>query len=85
MLAKPVITLGRLRIDWKGLGYLTSIASVFFLGAIAWVKMNAPWWYYPILIFGMATSIVGMGFRYKAHLDEQRQIRDAQAKAEKRG
>jgi hypothetical protein len=84
MLAKPVITLGRLRIDWKGLGYLTSIVSVFFLGAIAWVKMNAPWWYYPALIFGMATSIIGMGLRYKAHLDEQRQIRETQAKADKR-
>ena len=25
-------------IDWEGLGYLTSIVSVFFLGAIAWPK-----------------------------------------------
>ena len=33
-LTKPVI----MGIDWKGLGYLTSIASVFFLGAVAIVS-----------------------------------------------
>ena len=71
-------------IDWKGLGYLVSIASVFFLGAIAWPKSGDPWWHLPVLLAGMATSIVGMGFRYKAHLDEQREIRKAEAKAERR-
>ena len=84
MLAKPVITLGRLRIDWKGLGYLTSIVSVFFLGAIAWPKPDDPSWHTLALIIGMATSIVGMGFRYKAHLDEQSEIRKAEAKADGR-
>jgi hypothetical protein len=69
-------------IDWKGLGYLISIASVFFLGAAAWQKPNAPWWYYPALVLGMATSIVGMACRYKAHLDEKAEIRKAEAKAE---
>ena len=69
-------------VDWKGLGYLTSIASVLFLGAVAWVKDNAPWWYYPALIIGMATSVFGMGFRYKSHLDQQREIKKAQAEAE---
>ena len=73
-----------LGIDWKGLGYLTSIASVFFLGAIAWPKTGDPGWYVPVLIAGMATSIIGMGFRYKAHLDEQREIRKAKAEAERR-
>jgi hypothetical protein len=68
-------------IDWKGVGYLISIVSVFFLGAIAWPKPGAPWWHLPALIFGMATSIVGMACRYKAHLDEQREIRKAQAEA----
>ncbi|MFL6759351.1 hypothetical protein [Sphingomonas sp.] len=68
-------------IDWKGVGYLISIVSVFFLGAIAWPKPGAPWWHLPALIFGMAASIVGMACRYKAHLDEQREIRKAQAEA----
>jgi hypothetical protein len=69
-------------IDWKGLGYLVSIVSVFFLGAIAWPKPDAPWWHLPVLIAGMATSIIGMGFRYKAHLDEKREIARAEAKAD---
>jgi hypothetical protein len=30
----------------------------------------------------MATSVVGMGFRYKAHLDQKREIRKAKAEAE---
>lgn len=68
-------------IDWKGLGYLISITSVLFLGAVAWQKENPPWWYYPALIIGMATSIIGMGCRYKAHLDEQREIKKAEAEA----
>ena len=67
--------------DWKALGYLTSIVSVFFLGAAAWQKEHPPWWFHPALIIGMATSILGMGFRYKSHLDEQRQIRNAEASA----
>jgi hypothetical protein len=71
-------------LDWKGLGYLISIASVFFLGAIAWPKSGDPLWHLPALIVGMATSIVGMGCRYKAHLDEQREIRKAQAEAKRR-
>jgi hypothetical protein len=37
-----------------------------------------------VLIAGMATSIVGMGFRYKAHLDQQRELRKAEAEARKR-
>jgi hypothetical protein len=69
-------------IDWKALGYIVSIVSVFFLGAIAWPKPTEPWWHPPVLIAGMATSIIGMGFRYKAHLDQQREIRKAKAEAE---
>jgi hypothetical protein len=30
---------------------------------------------------GMAASIIGMGFRYKAHLDQQREIRKAETEA----
>jgi hypothetical protein len=68
-------------IDWKGLGYLVSIASVFFLGAIAWPKPDAPWWHLPALTIGMATSVVGMGFRYKSHLDELRELKRTEAEA----
>jgi hypothetical protein len=82
MLTKPVFTLGSIGIDWKGLGYLTSIASVFFLGAIAWPKPEDPSWHLAALIIGMATSIVGMAFRYKSHLDQQREIKKAEAEAE---
>jgi hypothetical protein len=71
-------------IDWKGLGYLISIVSVFFLGGVAWPKEHAPVWYHPVLIAGMATSILGMASRYKAHLDQQREIKKAKAEAEKR-
>jgi hypothetical protein len=71
-------------IDWKGLGYLISIASVFFLGAVAWPKPSEPWWHLPALIAGMATSILGMASRYKAHLDQQREIRKAKAEAKRR-
>ena len=70
-------------VDWKGLGYLVSIVSVLILGTVAWPKSDAPWWQLPAVILGMATSIIGMGFRYKAHLDEQREIRKAKAEARK--
>jgi hypothetical protein len=71
-------------IDWKGLGYLISAMSVLFLGAVAWPKPDAPWWHSPALIAGMAASIIGMGCRYKAHVDQQRQIRKARAEAKRR-
>jgi hypothetical protein len=71
-------------IDWKGLGYLISIVSVFFLGAVAWPKSSEPWWHVPVLIAGMATSILGMASRYKAHLDQQREIKKAEAEAKRR-
>lgn len=72
------------RFDWKGLGYLISIMSVLLLGAVAWTKDNAPWWYYPLLVLGMATSILGMACRYRAHLDDLRKIRKAEADAKRR-
>lgn len=71
-------------IDWKAVGYLTSIVSVFFLGCAAWPKEGAPWWYHPAVLIGMATSILGMAFRYKSHLDQQREIKKAEHKAETR-
>lgn len=67
--------------DWKAVGYLVSIASVFFLGLIAWPKPDDPAWHVPALIAGMATSVIGMGFRYKAHRDQQRELRRTEAEA----
>jgi hypothetical protein len=68
-------------VDWKGLGYLISIGSVLFLGAVAWPKAGDPWWHLPAVVIGMATSIAGMGCRYKAHRDQQREIRKTKAEA----
>jgi hypothetical protein len=69
-------------LDWKGLGYLISIASVLFLGAIAWPNVDGPGWHLPVLIAGMATSIIGMACRYKAHRDQKREIKQTEAKAD---
>jgi hypothetical protein len=63
--------------DWKAAGYLTSILSVLFLGAVAWSRQDPPWWYHPALIAGMVTSILGMAFRYMAHLHQKREIAEA--------
>jgi len=71
-------------VDWKGLGYLISIASVLLLGAVAWPKPSEPWWHAAVLVFGMATSIIGMACRYKAHLDQQRELRKTEAEARRR-
>lgn len=71
-------------LDWKALGYLVSIVSVLFLGAIAWPKENPPGWYHPVLVIGMATSIIGMGCRYIAHLHQKREIARAKRDAERR-
>jgi len=70
-----------LGVDWKGLGYLVSILSVFLLGAIAWPKPQDPRWHLPVLLAGMAASILGMALRYKAHLDQQRELKKAEAEA----
>ena len=67
--------------DWNGLGYLVSIIGVLFLGAVAWPKAEDPDWVLPVLIAGMAASILGMAFRYTAHLQQQREIRKAKAEA----
>jgi hypothetical protein len=71
-------------LDWKALGYIVSIVSVFFLGSIAWPKSGEPAWHLPALIAGMATSIIGMGFRYKAHIDQKRELKQAEAEARRR-
>ena len=70
--------------DWKGLGYLISIVSVVLLGMVAWPRNGEPAWYLPVLIAGMATSIIGMACRYKAHLDQQRELQRTKAEARNR-
>ena len=70
-----------LGVDWKGLGYLVSILSVVLLGAIAWPKPEDPRWHLPVLLAGMAASILGMALRYKSHLDQQRELKKAEAEA----
>jgi hypothetical protein len=69
-------------LDWKAIGYITSIVSVFFLGAIAWPKPQDPDWHVPVLMIGMAASILGMGFRYLAHIHQKKEI--SHAKGERR-
>ena len=73
----------RAHIDWKAVGYLVSIVSVLFLGAVAWPKPGSPWWNAPALLVGMATSIAGMACRYKAHLDQKREIARTKAEAKR--
>lgn len=76
------VTIDRPGIDWKGLGYLVSIASVFLLGAVAWPTDGEPGWYKPLLIAGIVTSILGMAFRYKAHLDQRKELKETEAKVD---
>jgi hypothetical protein len=71
-------------IDWKGVGYLFSIAGALLLGAIAWPKPEDPKWHLPALLAGVTTTIIGFVIRYVAHLREKRQLRKAQAEAERR-
>lgn len=61
----------------KGLGYLISTVSVLFLGVVAWPKPEDPRWKAWAVAIGMATSILGMGARYIAHLQSQREIEKA--------
>lgn len=81
---ETVTVASRTRVDFQGLGYLASIVSVLFLGAIAWPRANDPDWVLPALLAGMATSIVGMGLRYVAHVQQKREIEKAEAEAEAR-
>lgn len=58
----------------KGLGYLISIVSVFMLGVVAWPKPDEPQWKVPVVLAGMAASILGMGLRYLSHRNQQREL-----------
>ena len=66
--------------DWKGLGYTISIISVFLIGVVAWPGPADPSWHSTVLPLGMLASVIGMLFRYKAHKDQQREIRKAKAR-----
>ena len=70
--------------DFKGLGYLVSIVSVLLLGTVAWPKPGDPEWIRPALIAGITTSIVGMGLRYVAHRQEQKELRQVEAGEKRR-
>jgi len=78
------VTITTAGFDWKAAGYLVSIVSVFLLGMIAWPKPTDPHWHVPVLIAGMAASILGMVFRYKAHVDQRRELNRTKAEARKR-
>ena len=63
--------------DLKGLGYLVSSISVFFLGIVAWPKPGDPQWHAWAVAIGMALSILGMGVRLVSHRKDRRDIRRA--------
>ena len=78
------VTIEKPGFDFKAAGYLVSILSVFFLGAVAWPGPGDPAWVLPALIAGMALSIAGMGLRYIAHLKQKKELRQAEAEARRR-
>jgi hypothetical protein len=61
----------------KGLGYLISTVSVFLLGAAGWPKPGDPPAKTWLVIGGMATSVLGMFFRYLSHRKEKGEIEEA--------
>ena len=63
--------------DLKGLGYLISSVSVLFLGIVAWPGPHDPQWHGPVVILGMALSIVGMVVRFMSHRQDRRDIHRA--------
>lgn len=65
----------------QGLGYFVSIISVLLLAAVAWPKPGDPEWIFPVLLAGMATSIVGMILRYLEHRRQRREVKRAKAMA----
>ena len=61
----------------KGLGYLISTISVFFLGIVAWPKPEDPKWHAWAVAIGMATSIAGMALRFLSHRKDRKDIKRA--------
>lgn len=66
-----------MKFDLKGLGYLISTVSVFFLGIVAWPKPGDPKWQAWAVAIGMATSILGMGVRFLSHRKDRKDIKRA--------
>ena len=71
----------RASIDWKGIGYLFSIAGTLALGAVSCSAPDAPAWYFPTLAVGVAVTITGFVIRYLAHLKEKREIEKTEREA----
>lgn len=69
-------------VDWRAIGYLFSIVGILLLGAKSMPKAGDPWWYWPALIGGVLTSIIGFGLRYLAHIKQRRQLAEIARKAE---
>ena len=63
--------------DLKGVGYLISTISVFFLGIVAWPAPEEPGWKAWAVGIGMATSIMGMSVRFMSHRKDRRDIKKA--------
>jgi hypothetical protein len=63
--------------DLKGLGYLISTVSVFFLGIVAWPAPDEPAWKAWAVAVGMASSILGMSVRWLSHRKDRQDIRRA--------
>lgn len=63
--------------DLKGLGYLISTISVFFLGIVAWPGPGDPDWHGPAVLIGMMLSVMGMGVRFVSHRQDRHDIRRA--------
>ena len=78
------VTISAAGFDWKAAGYLVSIVSVLLLGMVAWPKPTDPGWHVPVVMAGMAASILGMAFRYKAHRDQRRELKRTKAEARRR-
>ena len=68
-------------IDWKGIGYLFSIAGALLLGALSWPKEGDPAWHLPALIIGVGATISGFVIRYFAHLKQRREINETKREA----
>jgi hypothetical protein len=79
----PVSAAEQSRIDWKGIGYLFSIAGVLLLCGRSMPKSDDPWWYLPALILGAIASIIGFGLRYLSHLKQRRELKRTKAEAER--
>jgi len=64
-------------VDLKGLGYLISTISVFFLGIVAWPGPGDPDWHGPAVLIGMMLSVMGMGVRFVSQRQDRPDIRRA--------